>query len=137
MGPWRCRDPPTACMGGAHAGADRCLEEAVIQLKTRWREKALAFRLEQPVLGGLHPVERETRAAAVLGGLSVGETHVAADVVGLLLVRVDPRWRSSWRTVSRGKDPMVSQEDSSPGGVEENLGGELTKKTPWPVSLHC
>ncbi|TRZ05837.1 hypothetical protein HGM15179_021270 [Zosterops borbonicus] len=53
----RCRDPPTAHGGGAHTRVGECLEEAVIQWKTQWRERALASRLEQPVIGGLHPME--------------------------------------------------------------------------------
>lgn len=60
----------------------------------------------------------------------------AAGVVGLLLMRVDPRWGSSQRAVSCGRDPTVSWgKDSSSGAVEENLGDELTN--PPPFSLHC
>ncbi|XP_074383875.1 uncharacterized protein LOC141725205 [Zonotrichia albicollis] len=46
-----------------------CLEEAVIQWRTQWKERVPASRLEQPVLGGLHPMERETHVTAVLEGL--------------------------------------------------------------------
>ncbi|KAF4798241.1 hypothetical protein TURU_066083 [Turdus rufiventris] len=52
-----CRDPPAASGEGSNAGVGGSLEEAVIQWETWWREEVLASRLEQPVLGGLHPVE--------------------------------------------------------------------------------
>ncbi|TRZ14581.1 hypothetical protein HGM15179_012527 [Zosterops borbonicus] len=67
----RCRDPPNAHGGVAHTGAGGCPEEAVIQWETQWREGDPASRLEYPVLGGLHPMERETHNASVLGELSV------------------------------------------------------------------
>ncbi|XP_039928783.1 TBC1 domain family member 5 isoform X3 [Hirundo rustica] len=44
----------------------------------------------------------------------------AAGAVWLLPVRVDLRWRSSWRTVTYGREPTVSQgKDSSPGAAKE------------------
>ncbi|TRZ06976.1 hypothetical protein HGM15179_020128 [Zosterops borbonicus] len=50
-----CRDTPADHGGGAHTGMGGCLEEAVIQWETQWRERTLASRLEHPVLGSQCP----------------------------------------------------------------------------------
>ena len=54
----------------------------------------------------------------------------------------DPHWRSSWRTVSHGRDPTLEQGKSvrSPPpeeeGAAETMCDELTA-TPIPIPLCC
>ncbi|TRZ24950.1 hypothetical protein HGM15179_002171 [Zosterops borbonicus] len=65
--PQGCRDPPPAHGRGAYAGGGGCLEESVIRWETRWRDRggpASRDRLEQPVLGGLHPTERDPHCSS-------------------------------------------------------------------------
>ncbi|XP_068874202.1 uncharacterized protein [Aphelocoma coerulescens] len=65
-----------------------------------------ASRLEQPVLGGLHPEERESPGAAVREGrVPVGGAHAAAGAVRLLLLRADPRQGSSGELSPMGGTP--------------------------------
>lgn len=53
--------------------------------------------------------------------LPVGGTHVTAGWAGLILVKLETRWRSAQRTVSCGKEPMAEQKKETPlpEGTEE------------------
>ncbi|GAB0186735.1 AN1-type zinc finger protein 5-like [Grus japonensis] len=84
-----------------------------------WKEEPT---LEQSAPEGLHPV---------------GEIHAGAVREELQHMGKDSRWRSLWRTVSRGRDPMLEQGKSvrSPPpeeeGAAETACDELTT-TPVP-----
>ncbi|XP_056338144.1 uncharacterized protein LOC130248418 [Oenanthe melanoleuca] len=88
-------------------------------------------RLEQPVLGGLHPMERETHTAAVLGGLCAHGrgSHAAAHDILATLEKVTESclpWEGTPQS-HRGRTPLPEQQKS--------LGGKLTKPL-YSVSLH-
>lgn len=119
-----------------HVRAGGCLEEAVIQWETQWREGVPASRLEQPVLGGLHPVEREIRFAAVLGGLTVRGRDSGLQQVWLGCC--------SWEWTQAGE---VNRELSPVAGTPQSHRGRTPSMEQWkkisvmnwpcPFSLHC
>jgi len=81
--------------------------------------------LEQPVPEGLQ---------------DVGRTHTGAVCEELQPVGKDSRWRSLWRTVSRGRDLMLEQGRSVSSPCPEEEGAAQTMSngliaTPIPVPL--
>ncbi|KAF4805147.1 hypothetical protein TURU_002006 [Turdus rufiventris] len=106
-------------------------EKAVIQRESRVQREGSCFqrekesscsKLEQLIFGELHLWKSDPCHKSSEKTLPVGGTHIGTVLAGPLLLRLEPHWRSSWRTVCCGRDPMTEQKNTPlPERTEEDL----------------
>jgi len=129
-GPWWSRYPPAA-REGSHAGAGGC---AWRRLRPRGEPV-----LEQAPSRTCGPMERGAYAGAGLlaGPVTPWGTYTGAVCPWRAAAHgKDLHWRSSWRTVCCGRDPMMEQGKRVRRKEQQKQCVMNWPQAPFPVSLH-